>query len=110
MSTSRAPGATWSFHKMAAVNKDGGRQQRWRPVERWFPDISTYEKECGKVKHTALPAPCCSALHNCVSPNGYEMEMGTTLRSGKSRDHSSFLYLPVLSSPHTGVLASCLVL
>ncbi|KAI8488570.1 beta-galactoside alpha-2,6-sialyltransferase [Branchiostoma belcheri] len=35
----------------------------------------TYEKECGKVKHTALPAPCCSALHNCVSPEGYEMEI-----------------------------------
>ncbi|KAI8499938.1 hypothetical protein Bbelb_222550 [Branchiostoma belcheri] len=32
---------------------------------------STYGKECGKVKHTALPAPCCSALHNCVSPKGY---------------------------------------
>ncbi|KAI8483616.1 hypothetical protein Bbelb_387090 [Branchiostoma belcheri] len=29
-------------------------------------------------------APCCSALHNCVSPKGYEMEMGTALRSGKS--------------------------
>ncbi|KAI8488654.1 hypothetical protein Bbelb_336830 [Branchiostoma belcheri] len=29
-------------------------------------------------------APCCSALHNCVSPKGYDMEMGTTLRSGKS--------------------------
>ncbi|KAI8519639.1 hypothetical protein Bbelb_028960 [Branchiostoma belcheri] len=45
---------------------------------------STYEKECGKVKHTALPADQPPAVVPCTTvcrPRAMEMEMGNTLRS-----------------------------
>ncbi|KAI8506201.1 hypothetical protein Bbelb_156280 [Branchiostoma belcheri] len=46
--------------------------------------LSTHEKECGKVKHTALPADQPPAVVHCTIVCRYEMGMGTTLRSGKS--------------------------
>ncbi|KAI8510441.1 hypothetical protein Bbelb_113570 [Branchiostoma belcheri] len=54
----------------------GGNLGRRPPGARFSQAISIYmyENECGKVKHTALPAdqpPCCSALQNCMSPKGY---------------------------------------
>ncbi|KAI8522231.1 G-protein coupled receptor [Branchiostoma belcheri] len=74
--------------------------------------LSTYEKECGKVKHTALPAdqpPAVVALHNCVSPKGYEMGMGTTLRSGKSTGDLLLLMLDsrVVNMPKMGKDVCC---
>ncbi|KAI8490309.1 spindle pole body protein Sfi1 [Branchiostoma belcheri] len=47
--------------------------------------LSTYEKECGKVKHTRLPAvdqpPAVVHCTTVCRPRATEMEMGTTLRS-----------------------------
>ncbi|KAI8491783.1 hypothetical protein Bbelb_305880 [Branchiostoma belcheri] len=55
--------------------KNGGREKE---------TLSTYEKKCGEVKHTALPADQPPAVVPCTtvcSPRATEMEMGTTLRS-----------------------------
>ncbi|KAI8521950.1 hypothetical protein Bbelb_017040 [Branchiostoma belcheri] len=52
-----------------------------RPVQLKLPALSTYEKECGKVKHTALPADQPPAVVLCTTvcrPKATEMEMGTT--------------------------------
>ncbi|KAI8509673.1 hypothetical protein Bbelb_121010 [Branchiostoma belcheri] len=46
--------------------------------------LSTYEKEYGKVKHTALPVDQPPAVVHCTTvcrPRATEMDMGTTLRS-----------------------------
>ncbi|KAI8508545.1 hypothetical protein Bbelb_136440 [Branchiostoma belcheri] len=46
--------------------------------------LSIYEKGCGKVKHTALPADQPLAVVHCTTvcrPRATEMDMGTTLRS-----------------------------
>ncbi|KAI8500080.1 Urotensin-2 receptor [Branchiostoma belcheri] len=60
-----------------------------------FP-LSTYEKECGKVKHTELPADQPPAVVPCTTvcrPRATEMDMGTktlcsawsTVQGGRSR-------------------------
>ncbi|KAI8513234.1 hypothetical protein Bbelb_098730 [Branchiostoma belcheri] len=52
----------------------------WKTVGRWnkLPPLSIYEKEYEKVKHTTLPAHCCSDSTTVCRPRATEMEMGAT--------------------------------